>query len=58
MLSWSTQISNATGDAYVTVKMPQTPTYNVVYQNASQTPINNALMQLGIDHSPIFLINS
>jgi hypothetical protein len=58
LVSLSVQITNNTGDAYVVVKLPQWPNYSIAYQNASLLPINNALIQLGIDHDPIFTIAS
>jgi hypothetical protein len=58
LVSRSVHITNATGDAYVIVKLPQTANYNLAYQNASLLPINNSLLQLGVEHDPIFLINS
>ncbi|MEI6672246.1 MAG: hypothetical protein WCL02_02555 [bacterium] len=47
---------NGTGPTYLKYILPQTSIYNIAYQNATLTPINNALLGLGIEHDPIFLI--
>ena len=48
--------TNGTGDAYLKYILPTTATYNIMYQNATLTPINNALLSLGSEHDPLFLI--
>lgn len=37
---------NGTGDAYLKYLLPKTTNYDVVYQNATLTPINLALLSL------------
>jgi len=36
--------------------LPITAGYNIAYQNATLVPLNNALLSLGTEHNPIFLI--
>lgn len=47
---------NGTGDAYLKYVLPKAATYDVVYQNATLTPVNNALLSLGIEHDPVFYL--
>ncbi len=47
---------NGTGDAYLKYVLPKTANYDVIYQNATLTPINNALLSLGAEHDPIFYL--
>ena len=48
--------TNATGDAYLKYVLPKTAVYDVLYQNATLTPLNNALLSLGSEHDPVFYI--
>jgi hypothetical protein len=48
--------TNTTGDAYLKYTLPKTAVYDIVYQNASLTPLNNALISLGAEHDPVFYI--
>lgn len=36
--------------------MPQTADYAILYTNANITPLNNALLVLGIEHDPVFAL--
>lgn len=47
---------NGTGDAYLKYVLPKTANYDVIYQNATLTPINNALLSLGAEHDPVFYL--
>jgi hypothetical protein len=38
--------------------LPKTAVYDIVYQNANITPLNNALLSLGAEHDPIFSISA
>jgi len=48
--------TNGTGDVYLKYILPTTVTYDVIYQNANIIPLNNALLSLGTEHNPLFLI--
>lgn len=37
---------NATGDAYLKYVLPKTANYDLVYQNATLTPINNFVLSM------------
>jgi hypothetical protein len=58
LVSWNIHIVNSTGDAYVKVMLPWTQTEGIAYRNASQLPLNNSLMQLGVGNEPIFYVAS
>jgi len=45
-----------TGDMYLKYTLPKTAMYDIAYQNATLTPLNNALLGLGIEHDPVFYI--
>ncbi len=47
---------NGTGDAYLMYLLPKTANYDLVYQNATLTPINNALLTLNAEHDPKFYL--
>lgn len=36
--------------------MPNTANHSIAFQNATLTPLNNALLSLGIEHDPVFYI--
>ena len=48
--------ANGTGDAYLKYVLPKTAVYDIAYQNATLTPLNNALLSIGIEHDPVFYI--
>lgn len=48
--------SNGTEGMYVKYLLPAIPGYALSYQNASQTPINEALLTLGVQDDPIFFV--
>ncbi|MFA6256223.1 MAG: hypothetical protein WC606_03490 [Candidatus Absconditabacterales bacterium] len=50
--------NNGTGGAYLKYILPKTAVYDIVYQNANITPLNNALLSLGAEHDPIFSISA
>lgn len=58
LVSRSMHVHNSTGTAYLKAVLPHAGAYDLAYQSASITPINNALLSLGAEHDPIFLINS
>ena len=47
---------NSTGDAYLKYVLPKTANHDLMYQNATLTPVNNAILSLGSEHDPIFYI--
>lgn len=56
LVSFTVTGSNATGDAYLKYVLPQTAAYDIRYQSATLTPLNNALLSLGIEHDPVFYL--
>lgn len=48
--------NNWTGIVYLKYLLPQTVAYDVTYQNSNVTPLNNALLSLGTEHDPVYLI--
>ena len=56
MVTFTVTWTNGTGDVYLKYILPTSATYNVIYQNATLIPINNALLSLGSEHDPLFLI--
>ncbi|MCX6825123.1 MAG: hypothetical protein NTY80_02755 [candidate division SR1 bacterium] len=48
--------NNTTGDAYLKYVLPNTANHSIAFQNATLTPLNNALLSLGIEHDPVFYI--
>ena len=48
--------TNTTGDAYLKYVLPKTAVYDIIFQNATFVPLNNALLSLGMEHDPVFYI--
>ena len=56
LVTFTVTWTNTTGDVYLKYILPNTANYSVMYQNATMTPLNVALLTLGIEHDPLFLI--
>jgi len=46
MVTFTVTGYNGTGDAYLKYALPKTANYDVAYQNATQTPINNLVLSM------------
>lgn len=58
LVTFTVTWTNGSGDVYLKYILPQTATYDIAYQNANLTPINNALLMLGTEHNPVFLLTA